>query len=44
VERLFQTLQDRMCKAMRLQGIDNIEQVSPPDEYSPFPPVEYSPV
>lgn len=25
VERLFQTLQDRMCKAMRLQGIDNIE-------------------
>ena len=24
VERLFQTLQDRMCKAMRLQGIDHI--------------------
>ena len=28
VERLFQTLQDRMCKAMRLQGIDNIEQAN----------------
>jgi hypothetical protein len=25
VERLFQTLQDRMCKAMRLQGISSIE-------------------
>ena len=25
VERLFQTLQDRMCKAMRLQGISGIE-------------------
>jgi transposase len=28
VERLFQTLQDRMCKAMRLQGIANIEQAN----------------
>lgn len=28
VERLFQTLQDRMCKAMRLQDIDNIEQAN----------------
>jgi transposase len=28
VERLFQTLQDRMCKAMRLQGIDSIEQAN----------------
>ena len=28
VERLFQTLQDRMCKAMRLQSIDNIEQAN----------------
>jgi transposase len=28
VERLFQTLQDRMCKAMRLQGIDNIKQAN----------------
>ena len=28
VERLFQTLQDRMCKAMRLGGIDNIEQAN----------------
>lgn len=26
VERLFQTLQDRLCKAMRLAGIDTIEQ------------------
>lgn len=26
VERLFQTLQDRLCKAMRTQGIDNLEQ------------------
>ena len=25
VERLFQTLQDRMCKAMRVQGISGIE-------------------
>jgi hypothetical protein len=25
---LFQTLQDRMCKAMRLQGIGNIEQAN----------------
>ncbi len=34
VERLFQTLQDRMCKAMRLQGIDNIAQANPwLDEY-----------
>ena len=23
---------------------DFLERVSPPDEYSPFPPVEYSPV
>jgi len=28
VERLFQTLQDRLCKAMRLQGIDTIEQAN----------------
>ena len=28
MERLFQTLQDRMCKAMRLQGIDTIEQAN----------------
>ena len=28
VERLFQTLQDRMCKAMRLQGVDSIEQAN----------------
>ena len=28
VERLFQTLQDRMCKAMRLDGIDTIEQAN----------------
>lgn len=28
VERLFQTLQDRMCKAMRLAGIDTIEQAN----------------
>jgi transposase len=28
VERLFQTLQDRMCKAMRLQHIDGIEQAN----------------
>jgi len=28
VERLFQTLQDRMCKAMRLHGIDTIEQAN----------------
>jgi hypothetical protein len=28
VERLFQTLQDRLCKAMRLQRIDNIEQAN----------------
>lgn len=28
VERLFQTLQDRMCKAMRLQGIDTIAQAN----------------
>ncbi|WP_418319556.1 ISNCY family transposase [Piscinibacter sakaiensis] len=28
VERLFQTLQDRMCKAMRLERIDNIEQAN----------------
>lgn len=28
VERLFQTLQDRLCKTMRLQGIDNIEQAN----------------
>lgn len=28
VERLFQTLQDRLCKAMRLQGIDDIEQAN----------------
>ena len=26
VERMFQTLQDRICKAMRTQGIDNLEQ------------------
>ena len=28
VERLFQTLQDRMCKAMRLERIDTIEQAN----------------
>ena len=28
VERLFQTLQDRMCKAMRLHGIDTIVQAN----------------
>jgi transposase len=28
VERLFQTLQDRLCKAMRLQRIDTIEQAN----------------
>ena len=28
VERLFQTLQDRLCKAMRLAGIDNMEQAN----------------
>lgn len=28
VERLFQTLQDRLCKAMRLHGIDTIEQAN----------------
>lgn len=28
VERLFQTLQDRLCKAMRLAGIDTIEQAN----------------
>lgn len=28
VERLFQTLQDRLCKAMRLQGIDTMEQAN----------------
>jgi transposase len=28
VERLFQTLQDRMCKAMRVQGVDHIEQAN----------------
>lgn len=28
VERLFQTLQDRLCKAMRLQGIDTLEQAN----------------
>jgi hypothetical protein len=28
VERLFQTLQDRLCKAMRLQGVDTIEQAN----------------
>jgi transposase len=28
VERLFQTLQDRMCKAMRVQRIDTIEQAN----------------
>jgi hypothetical protein len=28
VERLFQTLQDRMCKAMRLAGIDTLEQAN----------------
>lgn len=26
--RLFQNLQDRLCKAMRLQGIDDIEQAN----------------
>ena len=28
VERLFQTLQDRMCKAMRLERIDTLEQAN----------------
>ena len=28
VERLFQTLQDRLCKAMRVAGIDNMEQAN----------------
>jgi hypothetical protein len=28
VERLFQTLQDRLCKALRLQGIAGIEQAN----------------
>jgi len=28
VERLFQTLQDRLCKAMRLQGIDTLVQAN----------------
>jgi transposase len=28
VERLFQTLQDRLCKAMRLQGIDTIDEAN----------------
>lgn len=28
VERLFQTLQDRLCKAMRLAGISGIEQAN----------------
>ena len=28
VERLFQTLQDRLCKALRLQGIGGIEQAN----------------
>lgn len=28
VERLFQTLQDRLCKAMRLASIDSIEQAN----------------
>lgn len=28
VERLFQTLQDRLCKAMRLEGIDTMEQAN----------------
>src|SRR5690606_40268202 len=28
VERLFQTLQDRLVKAMRRQGIDSIEQAN----------------
>lgn len=28
VERLFQTLQDRLCKAMRLEGIDTISQAN----------------
>ncbi len=28
VERLFQTLQDRLCKAMRLAGIDSMEQAN----------------
>jgi len=28
VERLFQTLQDRLCKAMRLQAIDTIDQAN----------------
>jgi transposase len=34
VERLFQTLQDRLCKSMRLAGIDTMEQAnSYLDEY-----------
>lgn len=28
VERLFQTLQDRLCKALRLQGIDTLAQAN----------------
>ena len=28
VERLFQTLQDRLCKAMRVAGIDSIERAN----------------
>ena len=28
IDRLFQTLQDRMCKAMRLAGIDTTEQAN----------------
>jgi transposase len=28
VERLFRTLQDRLCKAMRLEGINNMEQAN----------------
>ena len=28
VERLFQTLQDRLCKTMRLEGIDTMEQAN----------------
>lgn len=28
VERLFQTLQDRLCKAMRLEGINTMEQAN----------------
>lgn len=30
-------------EAFRLQGFE-VTEMSPPDEYSPFPPVEYSPV